>query len=425
METDHPSAEPSAPAPEAAPPEPVYRGRLVRRPEGCLIAGVCTGLGAYTGVDPVAWRIGFVVLGLTTGIGIIGYIVAWLVMPMARPDEPAPAVPHTLNAARWVGIAAIALGALVFFHQVFGFHTSWFWGVLLIGLGVALWGRDFGGHRPTEPRPPRDVKDEPQDDFKQKDSDAPARGTPPPAITAPLASRAPTAPIARPPVEKRPPSILGRLVVGACALAIGGGLLLGNLHVLHVRPKAMLAVLLAIIGLGLLVGTLYGRARWLIAPGIVIALALTTVTAIPFNLRGGMGEQNYTPLSFATLRTTYEHSAGPLEVDLSHLRFGNRKRTVNVRLGFGPLLVVVPKDVNVIVHGHVQGGPLDLFGHRSQGWDVSDTVESKAAGTNGVLRLDASVTFGPLMVDRAGSSEIPRFGNTFRFRGGRGTFETP
>ncbi len=402
---------PAAAAPVQTVQAPVDRGRLVRRPEAKLVAGVCTGLGAYTGVDPVAWRIGFVVLGLTTGIGIVAYIVAWLVMPMAREGEPMPEVPHTLNTGRWIGIGAIAIGALVFAHQAFGFHTSWFWGVLLIGIGVALWGRDWtgSGHAPRPPAPP---KDKPQDDFKEKETTTtlalPAASALSSKQTAPIVATQPIAP-PKAPAAKRPPSILGRLVVGASALAIGVILLLGNLQVWHVSPKHTLAILLAIVGVGLLAGTIWGRARWLIAPGIVLALALTTVTAIPFNLRGGMGDQFYTPTSLATLRKTYEHSAGPLQIDLSHLKFGNHKRAMSARLGFGPLLVIVPKDVNVIARGHVQGGPLDLFGHNSAGWDVSDTVDSKAKGAAGTLRINASVTFGPLLVERVGSPTIDEF----------------
>jgi phage shock protein PspC (stress-responsive transcriptional regulator) len=407
------------PSPVQTVPTPVERGRLVRRPEGKLIAGVCTGLGAYTGIDPVAWRIGFVLLGLTTGIGIVGYIVAWLVMPMAREGEPVPPVPHTLNTGRWIGIGAIAIGALVFAHQAFGFHTSWFWGVLLIGIGVALWGRDWtsGGHGPRAPTPPHDGS-------AQVDATSPEASPPPPTSTAitPWNRPLPAAPssgsattatqpvtVSKPPKEKRPPSILGRVVVGACALAVGIILLLSNLHAMHAHPRFILAILLEIIGAGMLLGTFWGRARWLIAPGIVVALLLTTVSAIPFNLRGGMGDQFYTPTSLADLRPNYEHSAGPLQIDLSQVHFGSHHRVVTVRLGFGPLLVIVPKDVNVVARGHVQGGPLNLFGHQSAGWDVSDTVRSNATGAKGTLRLNTEVTFGPLLVERVGSPAIAQF----------------
>jgi hypothetical protein len=89
--------------------------------------------------------------------------------------------------------------------------------------------------------------------------------------------------------------------------------------------------------------------------------------------------------------------------------FGNHSRTINARLGFGPLEVIVPKDVNVIAKGHVQGGPLSLFGHNGAGWDVSDAVESRAKGAHATLRIDAAVTFGPLIVDRVGSPSLAQF----------------
>jgi hypothetical protein len=212
----------------------------------------------------------------------------------------------------------------------------------------------------------------------------------------------------------REPSILGRLVVGAAALAIGITLLLSNLDVVSISPRGAFAVLLAIVGAGLLIGTWWGRARWLIIPGAILALNLATVSVIPFNTRGGFGEANWRPTSLATVRNNYEHTAGPLLLDLSRVKFGRHSRTINVRLGFGPMLVIVPKDVDVVVDGHVQGGPLDLFGHESEGWDVSDTVvskgePSKAAKKTGAhlatLRLRARVTFGPLSVQRAGSPE--------------------
>ncbi len=428
-----PTAPVTAPPPPPPPPPSHHAAhterRLVRRPQGKIIAGVCTGLGAYTGTDPVVWRIGFVVLALTTGIGLIGYIVAWLVMPMARPGEPVPEHPHSLNAGRWIGIGAILLGGLIFARQVFNFHTSWFWGILLIGIGLALWGRDWSrpgrGNGATPPRPPSaEVPDESPPPVTPAPSSAPFAATAPfsqttatvpldrpddvaPTATEPLMPPPPPPPV--PPAKKRPPSILGRLVVGACALAIGGALLLNNLGVVHTTPKAMIGLLLGIVGAGLLVGTKWGRAKWLIAPGIVLALMLTTVTAIPFNTRGGFGNANWEPTSLRTVRRTYEHAAGPAKLDLSHVKFGNRTREITVRLGFGPLLIEVPKDVNVLVDGHVQGGPMSLFGRNGAGWDISNSVESRVKGAEATLRIHARVTFGPLLVDRSGNPVIERF----------------
>jgi phage shock protein PspC (stress-responsive transcriptional regulator) len=44
------------------------------------IAGVCGGLGDYFTLDPLLFRIAFVVLAFTTFPSILAYIILWLVM---------------------------------------------------------------------------------------------------------------------------------------------------------------------------------------------------------------------------------------------------------------------------------------------------------------------------------------------------------
>jgi phage shock protein C len=58
--------------------------RLVRSVTGKKIAGVCAGLAEYLDADPVMMRLIWVMitLGLPPA-GIIGYIVAWIVIPKA------------------------------------------------------------------------------------------------------------------------------------------------------------------------------------------------------------------------------------------------------------------------------------------------------------------------------------------------------
>jgi phage shock protein C len=58
----------------------LYRSRKDRK-----IAGICGGLGAYFNVDPVIFRIIWVILALGMGAGIVAYLICWLVIP----DEPA------------------------------------------------------------------------------------------------------------------------------------------------------------------------------------------------------------------------------------------------------------------------------------------------------------------------------------------------
>jgi phage shock protein PspC (stress-responsive transcriptional regulator) len=60
----------------------LYRSRTNRK-----IAGVCGGLGEYFNVDPVFIRIVWVVLILGAGVGLLAYLICWLVIP----NQPAPA----------------------------------------------------------------------------------------------------------------------------------------------------------------------------------------------------------------------------------------------------------------------------------------------------------------------------------------------
>ncbi|WP_283135273.1 PspC domain-containing protein [Rhizohabitans arisaemae] len=55
--------------------------QLQRTREGRIIAGVCTGIGRYIGVDPNVARIGLAVLSLFGGTGIALYAVGWLLLP--------------------------------------------------------------------------------------------------------------------------------------------------------------------------------------------------------------------------------------------------------------------------------------------------------------------------------------------------------
>ena len=79
----------------ATPPPPLERRRLhlpVRAgpaPRGPLLAGVCAAIGRATNTDPVLWRVLLAVLGFFGGIGILVYLMAWLIIP-AEGDTASP-----------------------------------------------------------------------------------------------------------------------------------------------------------------------------------------------------------------------------------------------------------------------------------------------------------------------------------------------
>ena len=56
--------------------ERLYRSRRDR-----VIGGVASGLGEYLNIDPVLIRVAFVVIALLSGIGVLLYIILWIVIP--------------------------------------------------------------------------------------------------------------------------------------------------------------------------------------------------------------------------------------------------------------------------------------------------------------------------------------------------------
>ena len=55
--------------------------RLHRSDDNRVVAGVCAGLADYFQVDPVLVRLIFVALGFINGLGIVIYLIMWLVVP--------------------------------------------------------------------------------------------------------------------------------------------------------------------------------------------------------------------------------------------------------------------------------------------------------------------------------------------------------
>src|SRR5690242_12914357 len=55
--------------------------RLYRKPEGQIVAGVCTGLADYLGIDVTIVRLVFAALAIFGGAGVLLYVIAWAVVP--------------------------------------------------------------------------------------------------------------------------------------------------------------------------------------------------------------------------------------------------------------------------------------------------------------------------------------------------------
>ena len=71
----------------------VFARSWYRRPEGKMVAGVCTGLAYEFGVSVTLVRIAFVVATLLGLWAIPFYLAFWVIMPKAPPALPAPPPP--------------------------------------------------------------------------------------------------------------------------------------------------------------------------------------------------------------------------------------------------------------------------------------------------------------------------------------------
>ena len=61
--------------------------RLYRDPDNRMLGGVCGGIGRYFGIDPVIIRLIFALFAIFGGAGILVYIVAWAVVPLAKTPQ--------------------------------------------------------------------------------------------------------------------------------------------------------------------------------------------------------------------------------------------------------------------------------------------------------------------------------------------------
>src|SRR5215203_4965622 len=129
---DQPPEQPPEP-PTEQPPAAGPR-RVTRSSSDRVLGGVAGGLGRYFDIDPIIFRIGFVVLTLAGGAGILAYVAAWLLVPA----DPVPGAPPESRSRllTYLGAAILAVAALAALGP-----GLFFVGPPLVGLGlVALLG---------------------------------------------------------------------------------------------------------------------------------------------------------------------------------------------------------------------------------------------------------------------------------------------
>ncbi len=334
-----------------------------------MVAGVSGGLGRYFDVNPVLYRVGFVVLALLGGAGILIYAVAALVIPDEGRDQSiVEAAVRERRDRPWrlIGLALVTVSAIVLLSEthLWDGHLAW---VLVLLAGIAL--LSFGPRLWTEATVTPGAEA----------AEGPAPPSSPPPRSFAIAS-----------------VVLGALVVAAGVLAV---LAAAGVDV----PWALaLAVAAGAVGVAVVVGAvLHLRVGWLVLIGLLLGAAAILASTIDLRLEDGVGDKTYAPLSADRLHDEYRLGVGELQLDLGDLDLPPGETEVKATLGVGHLLVTVPRGVVLDITTHVDWGESVVLGHEENGHGVDDTLTGPAGTDLPRLVLDADVGIGQVEVVRA------------------------
>jgi phage shock protein PspC (stress-responsive transcriptional regulator) len=304
-----------------------------------MIGGVAGGLGRYFDVDPVLFRIAFVVLCFAGGAGLLAYLGLWLITPSDGPAQPAAQT--GVRALAVIGGVVLVLVALPFL-LLGAFISIPLLPLALVVLTVILLARGARG---------------------KADDD-----------TSDLLARVAL-------VLLVIVVSIAAFITAAAGAALGGG--------------AVIAGVVIALGIGLIAAALLGqgrRGRWLVLPAVVLAAPAGLVAASGLDLTGGMGERDYHPTNVSALTDIPKLGAGELKIDLRDVQLPDGRTPLNLEVGAGHILVYVPEDVCVSSHVKLGAGYAQVIGRDTGGFNVD--WPNRRTPPSGVPTLDLHANVG-------------------------------
>jgi hypothetical protein len=182
-------------------------------------------------------------------------------------------------------------------------------------------------------------------------------------------------------------------------LGLGTLAILDNIGSLPIDadPRHYLALAVAIIGGGLLVGAVLGRARWLILVGAILVPTLVFSPVFEYDWDGRSFDMLVVPATFEDLEPEYSIDAGSLVVDLTELDWDGDVVELSASADFGNIEIRVPADVEIQGEatadiGRVSGPDSESFGFGER------VVELGSPGDIGILVLDLEINVGNIEV---------------------------
>ncbi|MDX6253717.1 MAG: hypothetical protein QOJ11_51 [Frankiales bacterium] len=385
------------------PPPPTPVRPLLRSRNDRVLAGVAGGLGRWLDVDPVIFRVTFAVLTLFGGVGLVAYLIGYLLIPDEATGEALVSsrlVPDlrrlTQQQRALLGWGAAGICVLI---AVAG-HRSTTVAVLIIVAAVAVLSA-----RAQAPRPYRAQRD--------YAFDPPPGNVVPPsaAFTGPSerpstwqpettwhAAQPPSAPAPRFLVKNKGRR-LNRALISGSVLAVGLYLMVGRAGAYDPTALQAMAVGLTALGAGLAATAWYARSRGALVLGILLTAALMIGSAVKGDYGSSVGDRSWRPTPTSAIPATYTLGAGAATLDLTQLGPAAVGKTIKVSMGAGKLSVIVPDGLPVSVYAHVHVGSFRIFGVDYDNDPVKQTVVTPGWTPANGIRIEAHLRIGNVEVN--------------------------
>jgi phage shock protein PspC (stress-responsive transcriptional regulator) len=359
------------------------------RSEDRVVGGVGGGLGDALGLDPLIVRLAFVAVTALSAAGIPAYLAGWLLL---RPDPYAPPVSGFRKIAGVVLAGISVIGILSNDGPIFGGNVLL--AALLIGVAFAIWGpRKLDGVGVDW----RSSAEAAQENLRGAVSNLRQGATN--GASGVTQAQPATDWVPRLRKVRKPPSPLGRF--GFLAALIGGIVtyLFGGRDAEAATWGFSVAA--AICAVALIIGMFWGRARWLVFPGLLALGGAGAADAVhwagaPWATSGIEGYAQ--PTSAEDVRPSYRYGSVDYTLDLSQI---TDDVTTKLSGAVGEITVYVPPTARVEVVARVGLGNIDFSGDGTNnfGRHDSQTLSFGPEGGNRIM-LDLSVGIGGISVVR-------------------------
>ncbi len=384
---------------------------LLRPREGRVLAGISQGLANRFEVPAWLPRLIFVITAFFGGLGVAMYLAGWaLIRAEDETESPAERFFSGASSSRaWIGVGFIFIAALILLDNFTFFSGGVVFAAGLLIVGVLLYlgqiplGSGSGGTQSKEGVQQMTTTDTTiEEAVATETGDSPAGGStaappppPPPAPTPPLLP-----PRAAKPKER---SILGRLTVGVTLLALGVLAVLDNIEAVNIdaEPRHYLALAVTVVGLGLVVGSIWGRARWLILASVILVPTLLFSPVFEYDWNSETFDASHHPTSFEEVDSNYSIDVGNLQIDLTDLPWNGQEIQLKASVDAGNLEIWIPSDVGIIGEASTDVGRVGTRGRESAGIG-NPSLRFDSEGSSGTVIIDLHVDLGNIQINRTG-----------------------